>query len=282
MRLILTTLLIATVWFISTTTAQNPSRSPILTQHNDNNRTGAYLTERTLTPASVASRGMRLAYWRPVDGSIDGQLLYVPSLQIPPRLVDVIFATTTNGSVFAYDANDDADSGTGRGRLWQTSLLGRDEPQTPGTPYGVLSTPVIDLVAKMLFVVSRTKGDPIDEFWLLALDIVSGKILRKTQIESPGFSAAFQNQRPALLLDHDMVYIGFGQWGGEGDHEYPQCNGGAAGLSPPISASCGFGHQTARRDWPQQRSNAVGQYLGIIDAATPVAGEPHRPAASMA
>jgi outer membrane protein assembly factor BamB len=163
---------------------------------------------------------MRLAYWRPVDGSIDGQLLYVPSLQIPPRLVDVIFATTTNGSVFAYDANDDADSGTGRGRLWQTSLLGRDEPQTPGTPYGVLSTPVIDLVAKMLFVVSRTKGDPIDEFWLLALDIVSGKILRKTQIESPGFSAAFQNQRPALLLDHDMVYIGFGQWGGEGDHEY--------------------------------------------------------------
>jgi len=51
---------------------------------------------------------------------------------------------------------------------------------------------------------------------------------------------------------------------------------------PAYLGQRGFGHQAARRDWLQQRSNAVGQYLGHNDAATPVAGEPHRPAASMA
>jgi outer membrane protein assembly factor BamB len=192
----------------------------VLMQHNDKYRTGAYLNERVLTPNAVATRGLQLSYVRPVDGAINAQLLYTPSLPIGPRAVDVVFVATTNGTVYAYDANAHAASGTDEGLLWRTSLRGHDEDQDPGHSYGVHSTPVIDLNAKLLYIVSRTSESNTAEFWLSALDIRYGNIVRQTKIAPPGFLAAWQNQRPALLLDRGMIYIGFGMFGKEGPNEY--------------------------------------------------------------
>ena len=200
--------------------AQDLSRSSVLTQHNDKYRTGSYLTESVLTPNAVATHGLQISYVRPVDGAINTQLLYTPSLPIGPRAVDVVFAATTNGTVYAFDANVRADSGTEEGLLWRTSLRGHGESQDPGRAYGVHSTPVIDLNEKTLYVVTRTQENDTDEFWLSALDIRNGNIVRQTKIAVPGFNAASQNQRPALLLDRAMIYIGFGMFGDEGCKEY--------------------------------------------------------------
>ena len=194
--------------------------SPVLTHHNDNFRTGAYLTEQTFSPASVAARGLRLAFWRPVDGAINSQILYVPAMRLEGRVLDVVFVATTNGTVYAYDSNNSRASGTAEGLLWRRSLLERDESQNPGAPFGVLSTPVIDLSRSSLYVMTRTRGTAGSEFWLFDLDLHTGHVKQRRKVEAPGFIAAFQNQRPALLLDHAMIYAAFGGWGGEGDHEY--------------------------------------------------------------
>jgi hypothetical protein len=202
-----------------------PPRDAVLTHHNDTYRTGGYLTERTLTPASVATRGMAVSYWRPVDGGINGQPLYVPALNLGVRVVDAVFVTTTNGTVYAYDANERGASGTAQGLLWTTRLSAQDEPQTPGAPFGVLSTPVIDRATNTLFVVSRTAGNG-GQYGLFVLDIRNGALVRQADVAGAAnragvpFLAAYQGQRPAILLNRGLLYLGFAEWGGEGDHEY--------------------------------------------------------------
>src|SRR5438445_8521323 len=49
----------------------------VLTQHNDNARSGAYLTETTLTPSTVSQATFGRLYARHVDGQIAAQPLYV-------------------------------------------------------------------------------------------------------------------------------------------------------------------------------------------------------------
>jgi hypothetical protein len=213
-----------------------PPRDAILTQHNDNFRTGVYSTERALAPASVASRGMALSYWRPVDGGINGQLLYVPALDLGGgRYVDAVFATTTNGTVYAYDANDRGGSGTEQGLIWKQSLLTGDQcnspsgcvPQNPGGPFGVLSTPVIDRANNTLYVVARWPRGAGGQYGLFALDLRDHRILRNHPIQNEQlngnpvpFVPTYQGQRPALLLNQGALYIAFGEWGGEGNWEY--------------------------------------------------------------
>jgi hypothetical protein len=55
-------------------TAEPPSVN-VLTQHNDNSRSGAYLSETRLTPASVRPGHFGALYARHVDGSTVAQPL---------------------------------------------------------------------------------------------------------------------------------------------------------------------------------------------------------------
>jgi len=157
-------------------------RDSILTQHNDSYRTGLYATERALTPAAVASRGMVLSYARPVDGRIAGQLLYVPSLRMRSGVFDAVFVTTTKNVIYAYDANERGGSGTEQGLLWKTAL-GPSHPTNPDWT-GVLSTPVIDPDRNTMFVVYKTWDDGRPAHWLAALDIRDGKVLNTTRISA--------------------------------------------------------------------------------------------------
>src|SRR5690349_7830629 len=91
------------------------SRYAVVTQHNDIMRTGAYLGEHTLTPAAVdpaTGPGMVLRYWRPVDGNLLSQILYVPRVKIAGHRRDVLYAFTDKNTVYAFDLNEEADPGT--------------------------------------------------------------------------------------------------------------------------------------------------------------------------
>src|ERR1039458_2372068 len=58
-------------------------QASVLTWHNDNARTGQNLQETILTPANVNSSTFSQLAVLNVDGKVDAQPLYVPSVSIP-------------------------------------------------------------------------------------------------------------------------------------------------------------------------------------------------------
>jgi hypothetical protein len=227
------------------------SRS-VLTQHNDSKRTGAYLVETQLTPASVDSAtggpGMILRYWRPVDGNLYAQLLYARNgIRRHWGQYDVIYAFTDRNTAYAYNANQEAKPGTARGLIWKRTL-----PATPHpilhTPIGIVGTPVIDLQQKVIYLVYGVSNGlfPINgvgdgmyevEFHLAALDSRSGSVLRDLVVSGsapssvpPGrvdFVPRRQIQRAGLLLAPNpvargrwTVYVAFASRWLENTHNY--------------------------------------------------------------
>jgi hypothetical protein len=199
----------------------------VLTYHNDNLRTGAYLHEELLSPQALAQHGLQLVFTRPVDQGVIAQILYVPGLVVGGVGRDVFFAATLGNSVYAYDANDDSNPGTEAGLLWRTELT---DPVRPSRQYarGILSTPVIDLDANELFVVFSTKDqleEPIGEsdldiaFYLAVLDLTTGAVKRQVEITatvpradgSPlDFLPRNHRNRPGLLLSQGSIWVAFG------------------------------------------------------------------------
>ena len=59
------------------------AQTSVLTWHNDAARTGQNLLETLLTPANVSAATFGKLFTLPVDGKVDGEPLYVPSLTIP-------------------------------------------------------------------------------------------------------------------------------------------------------------------------------------------------------
>ena len=123
----------------------------VLTGEYNVNRTGANLAETTLTPSNVSPATFGLLFSQPVDADIFAQPLYVPGLTINGALHNVVFVATLNNSVYAFDAD------TSQLALWHASL-GTPVPigTTTQPTVGILSTPVIDLRLKVIFVVTFT------------------------------------------------------------------------------------------------------------------------------
>src|SRR5271168_4760139 len=95
--------------------------TPVLTYHNDNARTGANTNETLLTPANVNTNTFGLLMKYDVDGYIYGQPLYYSGLSIPGHGThNVVFVTTANNSVYAFDA--DSNAGANGGLLWHADL----------------------------------------------------------------------------------------------------------------------------------------------------------------
>lgn len=219
----------------------------VWTQHNNNARTGANLAEKFLTPQNVRSSTFGKLFAYELDDETYSQPLYIPSLKMETdrQQHNVVFITTVNNSVYAWDADTPAANG---GRpLWCASLTpggacGRHPAPTAtirppqaddlgllgacrgmNTPpianyhdfagnMGTVGTPVIDVDHGALFVVARTieSGEYIQR--LYALDIHSGKNLRNPvliELNGSTFSPLYNNQRAALALVHGVIYIGW-------------------------------------------------------------------------
>jgi hypothetical protein len=87
----------------------------VLTQHNDNSRTGANLNEVSLNTSNVNVSTFGKLFSMPVDGFVFAQPLYMPNVKMLGSTHNVLFVATAHDSVYAFDA----DSGT---QLWQKSL----------------------------------------------------------------------------------------------------------------------------------------------------------------
>jgi hypothetical protein len=192
----------------------------VLTQHNDNTRTGVNLHETVLTPENVTKARFGMLFKRVVDDQLYTQPLIVTGVEVGGGTHDVVYVTTVNNSVYAFDANDAA----AEGPIWHVNF---------GTPanmhstnfgcldingqMGIIGTPVIDKVRGVLYVVALTRAGAVTgphagfTQRLHALDLATGADLPESPvaIQAPDFNALMQNQRPALMLANDMVYVGY-------------------------------------------------------------------------
>jgi hypothetical protein len=206
------------------------AQTSVLTQHNDNFRTGWNSTETILNTSNVNTSSFALLFSRTLDDQMYAQPLIASGINISGSAKNVIYTATVNNSVYAYDA-DDASSAT---PYWHINLTENgmrppnhgDVGEACGTytdftgKIGIVGTPVIDLNAKKLFVVARSVDGSGNFFqYLHAIDITSGndtKVLITAQVSGTGagstsgnlpFNPITQNQRCALLLVNGTIYI---------------------------------------------------------------------------
>src|SRR5664279_5491499 len=78
----------------------------VLTQHNDNFRTGVNLRETILTPKNVNQAQFGMIFKRVVDDQLYTQPLVVTGVTVGGGTRDLVYVTTVNNSVYAFDAND--------------------------------------------------------------------------------------------------------------------------------------------------------------------------------
>jgi hypothetical protein len=135
----------------------------VLTQHNDNIRSGANLQETKLTPANVNVNDFGLIASRDVVGRIYAQPLYVPNVMIAGRSRNVVYVATMHNWVYAFDADDLT---PGAGPLWKRQVDPHPVPShfygqnyidisnNNDDPIGILSTPVIDPAANTIYLVA--------------------------------------------------------------------------------------------------------------------------------
>jgi hypothetical protein len=187
----------------------------VLTQHNDNARTGSQLHEKILTPQNVTSATFGKLYERTVDGQIIAQPLYVSNQWDDQHgLRNVVYVATRANTLYAFDA-DDLDPNPAHGLIWKAPITVEPaaHPNMCGEsqgPLGITATPVIDRDNSALYVVARKSDGTI---WLNAINIVTGQLTRAVQITAAQngvtFNQALELSRAGLLLANGAVYIGF-------------------------------------------------------------------------
>ena len=212
------------------------AQSSVLTQHNDNARTGQNTSETILNTSNVNANEFGKLFAMPVDGQVYAQPLYVPGVTINGGVHNVVIIATENDSVYAYDADStssvllwktkaslvDAAHGAGAGEtaLNSATTTGCDDmPQV-----GITSTPVIDPTSKTIYVEAKSTNGTNYFHRLHALDLLTGNekspgpvviagTVSGTGDGSSNGQIAFDNlhqlNRPGLLLLNGTIYIAY-------------------------------------------------------------------------
>lgn len=200
----------------------------VTTRSYDNTRAGANTQESILTPAAISQRGIKRLFTLSLPGDARGceaQPLIAPGVKLADgSRHDVVYIATMANQVFAFDANTGA-------RLWVVQL-GMPIKGTPSIDahlindhWGILSTPVIDLQAGLLYACAWKSPDGSAQsgrHYLHALRLSDGgdahpPLNLEAVTYNPGsgrpvqhFRSAERKQRAALLLLEGTVFIAFG------------------------------------------------------------------------
>jgi outer membrane protein assembly factor BamB len=176
------------------------AQTSVLTRSFDNARTGANTKESILTPARVLGQGLTKAFSLSLgtdDPRIEAQPLYVPGVTMSDGVRhDVIYLFSMSNHVWAFDAKTGA-------AIWaKPSFLG--EPFLPklgdavdsmniNRSFGILSTPVIDLQAGLIYLVDWDTNDAAHQNRSIHLNAI-----RLNDGQRPP-------EKPALLIQASMT-----------------------------------------------------------------------------
>jgi len=128
--------------------------SGVLTQHNDNGRSGANVQETILNVSNVNANQFGKLFSHSLQGQIYAQPLYVPFVKITGKGVHdgVVYVATMENWLYALTASDNL--GPNAQPLWSRQIHGNPVPAhlydriTSTSPdqqaVNILSTPVID------------------------------------------------------------------------------------------------------------------------------------------
>jgi len=213
----------------------------VTTNKNNNARTASNTAETWLTPQNVKAGSFGRLYTRTVRGNILTQPLYIGGVTVSGVSRDAVFVTTSENDVYAFDADNTA-LGATTGLLWQTNL-GTPPANWPDwcnqAPWraGILSTPVIDVANNVMFVIARAQvacdathtkcdaeGSPActtscraTATFIKKLNLSTGAVVASAEIAGSASGVTFDSyrhhNRPGLLLQNGVIYIGFGTRG---------------------------------------------------------------------
>ncbi len=225
---------------VLTSNTGSADNKDVLTQHNDNSRTGHYTAETVITPSSIKN-GFGLQFdlnLQDASDQIYAQPLYVHGLSV--RFVgtrNVLFVATQNNWLYAFDA----DQG---GTVWPAVKLGQpilaqdvsnansnsNKNDLLYPAVGIMSTPVVDRSRNRIFVVSTSEtlspGCSGISHTIYAINISTGVVTNQRTISIPGsvtikgtgggsssgilsFLSCHYINRAGLLLQGDTVYVAF-------------------------------------------------------------------------
>jgi hypothetical protein len=210
-----------------------PGHVDVLTQHNDNARTGQNLNETVLTTKNVTAGTFGRLMTLPVEGLIMAQPLVVTATSVNGALHNVLIVATMHNMVYAFDADDGS-------VLWQTkNPLGPPIPSSdvgpaddagmhPGTvnmqvEVGILSTPVVDKDNGLIYLTRVDYTNSVMTMKLHVLELATGEdapgspvTVNATAAGGPAgdvsFDPVYESQRPSLLLLNGTVYIAFASY----------------------------------------------------------------------
>ncbi|MHB1921242.1 MAG: hypothetical protein ACYCOO_03295 [Chitinophagaceae bacterium] len=213
-------------------TPVNTQHISVLTQHNDNTRSGLNNQETQLTTSNVNTATFGKLFTLSVDDQVYAQPLVVGNLPINSGNHNVVFIATVNNTIYAYDG----DSGD---LYWKKNYTvagmrppnAKDMSSSWCNPYtdfsnniGIIGTPVIDSANQTIYFVARSTDGTHFFQYLHAVNLLNGgeqpgspvKIAASVNGSGDGnvnnvvsFDPWHNNQRQALTLVNGVVYISF-------------------------------------------------------------------------
>src|SRR5690349_108830 len=212
--------------------APNPQSVAVLTQHNDNTRSGWNDNETALTTSNVNVQQFGAVFTLSVDDQVYAQPLVVGHVSIGGGDHNVVYVATVNNTLYAFDGDD------GR-QYWHAGFTapGMRPPRNTdmtgacGGTYtnfsdniGIVGTPVIDAARGTIYFVARSTTGTTFVQYLHAVNIVDGSevgggptaITASYHGNGDGsingtivFDAQRQDQRQGLTLVNGVVYVTF-------------------------------------------------------------------------
>ena len=214
-------------------------QTSVLTQHNDNARTGQNTSETILNTSNVNLNQFGKLFAMPTDDQVYAQPLYAAGVTINGAVHNVVIIATESDSVYAYDADASGTflwkasmvdvahgAGTGETALNNAKTINCSDSQTN---IGITGTPVIDPTSKTIYVEAKST-DGVNYFHRLhALDLLTGNekspgpVVIAATVSGTGDgssggqlvfnannSALHHLNRPGLLLLNGTIYIAYG------------------------------------------------------------------------
>jgi hypothetical protein len=206
----------------------------VLTQHNDIGRTGQNTNETILNTSNVNVAHFAKLFSLPVAGQVYAQPLYIQNVIIAGTSHNVLIVATETDHVYAFDADTKGPA------LWTASMVdqahgaksGEHSLQSSTTigctdlqpQIGISSTPVIDSVAKTIYVEAKSQLGSTYIHRLHALDLTTGQEKAPGPVEITAtvsgtgdgsengtitFDSLHQHNRTGLLLLNGEIYVAF-------------------------------------------------------------------------